>query len=127
MRGYLLALAFSLPAALLFTAYRGFNTAVSRPKAVMALQLGGLALKVPLSAALVYGVPGLGLPALGVTGCGVATAIVMWAQVLIAFAVVRRDPFYAPFAIFGPRPAPARSGRPARAAEARRADGGWRS
>ena len=41
---------FSLPAALLFTAYRGFNTAVSRPKAVMALQLGGLALKVPLSA-----------------------------------------------------------------------------
>ena len=47
IRGYLLALAFSLPAGLLFAAYRGFNNAVSRPKAVMALQLGGLALKVP--------------------------------------------------------------------------------
>ena len=60
VRGYLLALAFALPAALLFTAYRGFNIAVSRPKAVMALQLGGLALKVPLSAALVFGRAGAG-------------------------------------------------------------------
>ena len=55
-------------ASLLFTAYRGFNTAVSRPKAVMVLQLGGLALKVPLSIALVFGTPSLGIPALGVTG-----------------------------------------------------------
>ena len=49
VRGYLLTLAFSLPAALLFTVFRGFNTAVSRPKAVMALQVAGLGLKVPLS------------------------------------------------------------------------------
>ena len=55
----------SLPASLLFTVYRGFNIAVSRPKAVMMLQLGGLALKVPLSAALISGVPTLGVPALG--------------------------------------------------------------
>jgi predicted Fe-S protein YdhL (DUF1289 family) len=39
VRHYLLALAFSLPASLLFTAYRGFNNAVSRPKAVMVLQV----------------------------------------------------------------------------------------
>ena len=51
VRGYLLVLAFSLPASLMFTVYRGFNTAVSRPKAVMLIQLAGLALKVPLSAA----------------------------------------------------------------------------
>ena len=57
VRGYLLALAVALPASLLFTVYRGFNNAVSRPKAVMALQLGGLALKLPLSLALVSGVP----------------------------------------------------------------------
>ena len=49
-------LAFALPPALVFTAYRGFNVAVSRPKAVMALQLGGLALKVPLNALLVFGI-----------------------------------------------------------------------
>ena len=101
VRGYLLALALSLPASLLFTAYRGFNTAVSRPKAVMALQLGGLALKAPLSAALIFGVPALGVPALGVVGCGIATCIAMWAQLLAAVVVMRRDPFYAPFELRG--------------------------
>lgn len=101
VRGYLLALACSLPASLLFTAFRGFNNAVSRPKAVMALQLGGLALKVPLSAALVFGIPAIGLPSLGVTGCGIATCIAVWAQVIAAWQLLRRDPFYARFAITG--------------------------
>ncbi|MFM7533706.1 MAG: MATE family efflux transporter [Rubrivivax sp.] len=101
VRGYLTALAFSLPASLLFTVYRGFNTAVSRPKAVMVLQLGGLALKAPLSVALVFGVPALGIPSLGVVGCGIATGIVMWSQLIVAFTVLRRDPFYARFALFG--------------------------
>lgn len=101
VRGYLLALAVSLPASLLFTVYRGFNTAVSRPKAVMALQLGGLALKLPLSAALVFGVPALGLPEMGVTGAGLATALAMWAQCLTAAWLLRRDPFYAPYALWG--------------------------
>jgi len=101
IRGYLLALAFALPASLLFTVYRGFNIAVSRPKAVMALQLGGLALKVPLSWALVAGVPALGVPALGVTGCGWSTLIAMWAQVAVAWWVLRRDPFYDRFALRG--------------------------
>jgi multidrug resistance protein, MATE family len=101
VRGYLLALAFSLPASLLFTLFRAFNTAVSRPKVVMAIQLGGLALKVPASMALVFGVPALGLPAMGVVGCGIATALAMWLQVLLAWRVLRRDGFYEPYAIWG--------------------------
>lgn len=101
VRGYLLALAFSLPASLLFTAFRGFNTAVSRPKVVMLLQVGGLALKVPLTAALVFGVPAWGLPSWGVTGCGVATAVAMWTQVLLAWWLMRREPAYAPFELWG--------------------------
>jgi multidrug resistance protein, MATE family len=99
LRQYLLALAFSLPAGLLFAAFRGFNNAVSRPKAVMVLQLGGLALKVPLAALLVYGAGPL--PALGVAGCGLSTALTMWCVVLVSWVVLKRDPFYAPFAIFG--------------------------
>ncbi|RQO61964.1 MATE family efflux transporter [Paucibacter sp. KBW04] len=101
VRGYLSTLALGLPPALLFTAYRGFNTAVSRPKVVMAIQLAGLALKVPLSLLLIYGF-GLGslqVPALGAVGCAAATALVMWAQALIAWRLVRRDPFYAPFGL----------------------------
>jgi MATE family multidrug resistance protein len=104
-RAYLSALAVSLPASLLFTAYRSFNTAVSRPKAVMALQLSGLALKVPLSILFVNGftlpapLQGLSLPPLGVAGCGIATAIVMWGQALLAWWVIRSQPFYAPFGL----------------------------
>jgi multidrug resistance protein, MATE family len=101
VRGYLMALAFSLPAAMLFTIYRGFNTAVSRPKAVMLIQLSALGVKVPLSAALVFGLPSVGLPAWGVEGCGVATLVAMWAQVLAAWVVLRRDPFYQRFALWG--------------------------
>lgn len=105
VRHYLAALAVSLPAALLFAAYRGFNIAVSRPKAVMTIQLGGLALKVPLSLLFVYGfdlatpLGHLTLPELGVLGCGIATAIVMWGQTLLAWWVTRRQAFYADFGL----------------------------
>lgn len=105
VRDYLRALAFALPSALLFTAFRGFNTAVSRPKIVMALQFGALLLKVPLNALLVFGVDAstpwgmLHLPAHGAAGCGIATAIVMGCQLLAAWAILRRDPFYARFGL----------------------------
>ncbi|MCC7099379.1 MAG: MATE family efflux transporter [Rubrivivax sp.] len=101
VRAYLAVLAISLPASMLFTAYRGFNNALSRPKAVMALQVGGLALKIPLSALLITGIPWLRIPALGVVGCAVATAIVMWGQALAAWVVLRRSRFYAPFQLWG--------------------------
>ena len=97
VRAYLQALAFAVPASLLFTVFRGFNNAVSRPKAVMALQLGGLALKVPLSILLVYGDADWGIAAMGVEGCGWSTTAVMWLQALVAAVVLRRDPFYRQF------------------------------
>lgn len=105
VRGYLAGLAFALPAALLFTAYRAFNIAVSRPKAVMALQLGALVLKVPLTALFVFGlvVPTpfgeLRLPSYGAPGCGAATAIAMGCQMAAAWWVLQRDPFYRQFGV----------------------------
>ncbi len=99
VRGYLGVLAFSLPASLLFAAFRGFNTAVSRPKAVMALNLGGLALKVPLSVLFLNGWSAVGLPALGVQGCALATAVAMWSQLGVALWLLRRDPFYRAFGL----------------------------
>ncbi len=105
VRGYLSALAFALPSALLFTAFRGFNTAVSRPKIVMALQLGALTLKLPLTALLVFGAS-LQTPwgewaveARGAPGCGLATAIVMACQLWVAWWVLQRDPFYERFGL----------------------------
>jgi len=101
VRSYLLALGASLPAALVFTAYRGFNTAVSRPKVVMALQLTGLALKIPLSTVLIGGfsVASWQCPSLGALGCAIATGLVMWSQLLIMVMLQRRDPFYAKFGL----------------------------
>jgi multidrug resistance protein, MATE family len=98
-RTYLIVLALALPASLLFAAWRGFNTAVSRPRIVMGLQLGALAAKVPLSILLIHGAPSVGLPALGLTGCAVATAIVMWGQLAAAVVITRRDDFYAKFGL----------------------------
>jgi len=103
VRGYLDGLAFALPASLFFTAYRAFNIAVSRPKAVMALQIGALVLKVPLTALFVFGLVlptpfgTLQVPAWGAPGCGAATAIVMIGQAAAAWFVLRRDPFYRRF------------------------------
>ncbi|MDR7272304.1 MATE family multidrug resistance protein [Pelomonas saccharophila] len=97
VRAYTRPEAFALPAALLFTAFRGFSTAVSRPKAVMAMQLTGLAAKVPLNAMLVFGWGPI--PAMGVAGCGWATAIAMTAQALTVLVLLRRDDFYRPFRI----------------------------
>ena len=115
VRAYLSALAFALPSALLFTAFRGFNTAVSRPKIVMALQLGALAFKVPLTALLVFGLTlntplgALRVPSLGALGCGVATAVVMSCQMMAAWMVLKRDPFYLPFGLRGKFSAPHRA------------------
>lgn len=97
VRAYTRPEAFALPAALLFAAFRGFSTAVSRPKAVMAMQLTGLVAKVPLNAVLVFGWGPV--PAMGVAGCGWATAIAMTAQAGAALALLRRDGFYRPFQI----------------------------
>lgn len=105
VRGHLSALAFALPCALVFTAFRGFNNAISRPKIVMLLQLGALLLKVPLTALFVFGahlpaaLGGFALPAHGAPGCGMATAVVMALQLGAAAWILRRDPFYAPFGV----------------------------
>jgi len=68
---------------------------------VMVLQVGALFFKLPLSWALVTGVPAWGIPALGVTGCGIATAVAVWAEVLAAWLVVRKDPYYDRYQLFG--------------------------
>ncbi|MEO8297479.1 MAG: MATE family efflux transporter [Burkholderiales bacterium] len=105
VHSYLGILALALPAALLFGAYRGFNNAISRPKAVMVLQLGGFAAKLPLSALLVFGIGAPGdawhLPAMGVAGCAWSTTLVLWGQLAVALLILRRDPFYRPFGVPG--------------------------
>lgn len=102
---YLYAIAAGLPAALTFRVFQALNTAISRPKAVMFVNLVGLALKVPLNALFMFGWapqadqwPGwLNVPALGGPGCAVATAVIAWFSALAGLGLLARDPSYRRF------------------------------
>ncbi|MBN9430142.1 MAG: MATE family efflux transporter [Burkholderiales bacterium] len=112
VRHYLLAAAVGLPAALLFRVFYALSNAIARPKAVMVINLAGLALKIPLNLLFMHGWQ-LGehtlLPALGGAGCGVATAIVMWLSALLSGLIAWRRPLYRRFHIGGlGRPEPTR-------------------
>lgn len=100
---YLRVLSAALPAALMFRATYALNVAVSRPKVVMSMQVAGLALKIALNYALVFGQ--LGAPRLGAVGCAVASLIVHWAMFLMGWAHVHADRAYERFAVrlAGPR------------------------
>lgn len=95
---YLRILVLALPATMGFRIYTGLNTALGRPKMVMVLQIGGLALKFPLSALFVFG--GFGVPAMGGPGCAIATAIIAWTTFLIGLFILRTSPSYQAYGIF---------------------------
>lgn len=96
---YLRILALALPATMGFRIYASLNTAISRPKMVMALQVAALALKVPLNGLFIFG--GLGLPAMGGPGCAIATAAITWLMFLISVAILRINRSYRMFGLFG--------------------------
>lgn len=96
---YLGILALALPATLGFRIYASLNTALGKPKMVMAIQIGALLLKFPLNAWFIFG--GLGVPAFGGPGCAMATAIVSWMSFLIAFYLLRSREMYRVFGLFG--------------------------
>lgn len=97
-RAYLQGIAWALPAMLLFRVFFALTTAVSRPRAVMAINLIYFAAKIPLNALFIYG--SFGAPELGGPGCAVATAIASWIMFALAWIYCFRHPFYAPFRIF---------------------------
>lgn len=97
-RMYLVGIAWALPAMLLFRVFFALTTAVSRPRAAMAMNLFYFSAKVPLNYVFMYGK--LGAPELGGPGCAVATAVVAWLSALLAWTYCARHPFYRPFQVF---------------------------
>ena len=98
VRAYLSLLAWGTPALLLFRVYYGLSTAVSLPRPVMALNLFGLALKVPLNQVFMEGL--YGAPAMGGPGCAAASSLINWLVLLLAIVWCRREPAYGPFQVF---------------------------
>jgi MATE family multidrug resistance protein len=81
---FLLAISWAAPALTCYFALRGLSEGLSLTRPSMYFSLAGLALLVPLGYVLMFGK--LGIPPQGAHGCGVATAIVLWLEML-AFAV----------------------------------------
>ena len=98
VRSYLGVLALALPPALLFRMYSTLNQSLGKPQLVTWLQLGSLALKVPLTLWFAFG--GAGVPAMGAVGCAWATVVVNYLFLGIAIWLVRTDALYRPYAIW---------------------------
>ncbi|MDA8259623.1 MAG: MATE family efflux transporter [Betaproteobacteria bacterium] len=107
VRAYLDGVAWAVPGALFFRVFFGFTAGIGRTQPIMAFNLLGLLLKVPLNWVFIHG--HFSLPAMGGAGCGWSTAVIMWIVATAAWLWCRRDADYAPYAVFArfdpPRPA----------------------
>lgn len=95
---YLAVLAMALPPAMLFRMYSTLNQSLGRPQLVTWLQLGSLAIKVPLS--IWFAMGGYGLAPEGAVGCAWATLVVNYGLLVVALIMVRSQPMYRPYAIW---------------------------
>jgi MATE family multidrug resistance protein len=98
VRSYLALAAWGAPAGLGFRLFAGYTTAVSLPRVMMALNLVGLALKVPLNWIFVFG--NWGAPAMGAAGCALSTTLVNWIICGLAWVYCSVSPLYERHAVF---------------------------
>jgi multidrug resistance protein, MATE family len=81
---FLRAISWGAPALTCYFALRGLSEGLSMTRPSMYFSFGGLVLLVPLGYIFMFGK--LGLPPQGARGCGIATATVLWVEML-AFAI----------------------------------------
>ena len=98
VRRYLAVLVLALPPAMLFRMFSTLNQSLGKPVLVTWLQAAALLVKIPLTIWFAFG--GLGLPAQGAVGCAWATVLVSWLLVACAFALLRTQELYRPYAIW---------------------------
>ena len=98
VRSYLAIAAWGAPAGLAFRLFASYTTAVSQPRIMMALNLLGLALKVPLNWMLIFG--HWGAPEMGAAGCALSTTIVNWIICVLAWLRTRTAEEYRGHGVF---------------------------
>ncbi len=84
---FLLAISWGAPALTCYFALRGLSEGLSLTRPSMYFSAGGLLLLLPLGYVLMFGK--LGIPPQGAHGCGLATAIVLWLELLAFGTYVR--------------------------------------
>lgn len=95
---YLAILAFGFLPSLLFRVYSTFNQSLGKPLLVTWLQVGALAVKIPLSVWLVAG--GGGVAPMGAAGCAWATLTVNYLLLVLALVMLRSQALYKPFCLW---------------------------
>jgi MATE family multidrug resistance protein len=95
---FLLAISWGAPALTCYFALRGLSEGLSLTRPSMYFSLGGLVLLIPLGYVLMFGK--LGIPPQGAHGCGVATAIVLWLEMLAFGLYVMRHRNYRGLGLF---------------------------
>jgi MATE family multidrug resistance protein len=98
VRRYLHVLAFAFAPALLFRIFSTFNQSLGKPLLVTWLQVGALAVKIPLSIWLVAG--GGGVEPMGAVGCAWATLAVNYLLLALAFVLLRTQSLYRPYGLW---------------------------
>lgn len=81
---YLFGVSFGFPALAIYAVLRSYCEALGRPEPVTVISIIGLIADIPLNYIFIYGL--YGMPEMGGAGCGVATAIVLWINVLLLAA-----------------------------------------
>ena len=88
-RDYLAYLSAGIPAALLFLCLRGLGDGIGQTGLMMRVLIAGFIINFPLNYLFIYGK--FGAPELGGAGCGLATAGVLWCQLLLMLYLVSRQ------------------------------------
>ncbi len=78
---YLTGVAWGFPAMACYAVLRSYCEALGRPVPVTIISVVGLLADIPLNYIFIHGL--FGLPALGGAGCGLATACVLWINVVL--------------------------------------------
>jgi MATE family multidrug resistance protein len=95
---YMNAISWGAPGMCLLLMLRFFSEGSGYTKPTMYMGLLGILLNVPLNYVLMFGK--YGFPQLGAQGCGVATAIVIWSQLIMIFFYVRWHKHFKPYELF---------------------------
>lgn len=97
--GYLDAIAWGLPAMYAYLSLRFMSEGVGWTRPIMYVAAVGLVVNVVGNWVLMYG--HLGFPAMGAVGCGAASAVSMYAMLLVMIWYVRGQPRYRAFELAG--------------------------
>ena len=81
---YLHGVSFGFPALAVYAVLRSYCEALGRPEPVTVISVIGLIADIPLNYIFIHGL--FGMPEMGGAGCGVATALVLWINVLLLAA-----------------------------------------